>query len=517
MPQAQKKDLNQVREFFTNLKTQFASAATIYEGPIKALFEEVRGKLESALAGLPKDSEGDWDMQCTLDTVVNCMAGCSSLLTQLGLELSKHKQMASAAVLADGHIPTQTLLTTYAGTVTTTGPTPDAAYAVALARAQQLGANKEGKIDSTAFLLRSEITFEQRQVTQDSAVEMVRLTFSYEYQSKLGANRTYLEMTSTVNRETFGVDVETCSGFVAARDAATAQAVYQAQIRELYDGRLIQSEQTGVVQSQNQSQVQSVSTGAGQQWSPTGGGPAASSAFNTQHLKFEFHLQVFTPKLTGEVGVKYAVEVTRDFLTLEMHTAVSGSCSALDRPTADTAVTALLKALAFGASVRSRRVEDRQTEGTTDVMLKLDFEEEFIGRVVGQAGVNDMKLTERVVYSGTRWAVQNVPFAVDGSGGVSIPQPSGIEPGSRTVTGSVTAATLATAQTWAMAQRALLTGDAQGNHFVQPEQWETDYEFVPRIDGVAKGTGENVRLFRVNFTFTEILPLYPAPTVTANE
>jgi len=96
MPQAQKKDLNQVREFFTNLKTQFASAATVYEGPIKALFEEVRGKLESALAGLPKESEGDWDMQCTLDTVVSCMAGCSSLLTQLGLELSKHKQMASA-------------------------------------------------------------------------------------------------------------------------------------------------------------------------------------------------------------------------------------------------------------------------------------------------------------------------------------------------------------------------------------------------------------------------------------
>jgi hypothetical protein len=96
MPQAQKKDLNQVREFFTNLKTQFASAATIYEGPIKGLFEEVKGKLETALAGLPKDGDGDWDLRNTLDTVVGCMAGCSSLLTQLGLEVSKHKQLASA-------------------------------------------------------------------------------------------------------------------------------------------------------------------------------------------------------------------------------------------------------------------------------------------------------------------------------------------------------------------------------------------------------------------------------------
>ena len=36
-----------------------------------------------------------------------------------------------------------------------TGPTPDAAYATALARAQSLGANREAAIDSTAFLLRS--------------------------------------------------------------------------------------------------------------------------------------------------------------------------------------------------------------------------------------------------------------------------------------------------------------------------------------------------------------------------
>jgi len=98
MPQLKtNRDLGQVREFFTNLKSQFASAATVYEGPIKTLFEEVRGKLEAALNALPKESEGDWDLQCTLDNVVGCMASTSCLLTQLGLELSKHKQMASAA------------------------------------------------------------------------------------------------------------------------------------------------------------------------------------------------------------------------------------------------------------------------------------------------------------------------------------------------------------------------------------------------------------------------------------
>ena len=120
-------------------------------------------------------------------------------------------------------IPAQTLMTTFAGTVMATGPTPDAAYATALARAQALGANREAAIDSTAYLRSSMISFDQRQLTQNSATEFLRVTFSYEYQIKLRADRAYMEMTTHVNRDTFGVDVETCSGFVAARDSATAQ------------------------------------------------------------------------------------------------------------------------------------------------------------------------------------------------------------------------------------------------------------------------------------------------------
>ena len=107
--------------------------------------------------------------------------------------------------------------------------------------------------------------------------------------------------------------------------------------------------------------------------------------------------------------------------------------------------------------------------------------------------------------------MQNLPYEMDGSGGVSIPQPSGVDPGSRTVVGSVTAATLATAQAWAIKQRSLLTGDAQGGSYPRQEEWETDYEFVPRIDGIPAGTTANVRLYQVNFTFGEILPLYPKP------
>ena len=390
-------------------------------------------------------------------------------------------------------------------------------------------------IDPTCYLRGGTVSADQRQVTLASVTEFVRLSFSYEYQSKLSAGRAYLELTTSVQQEVFGVDVETCSGFVAARDAATAEALYLQQIAVLYEGRLIQTQQTSFAQSQNQmsddrtDQVKAMVNGASLALGLTAGsGPNAG--FNAQFIRMDFNVTVFQPKAAGELGLKYSLEVTRDFLTLELRTTVQGSCYAGNRALADAAVGTLLGAVlgsvvwGFGsggagmANVRSRRAEDREWDGqgapgdgTNDVHLKLDFEEDYVGRVTGQAGVIEMKLTERVVYSGTRWSVQNLPFNDDGSGGVAIPQPTGIEAGSRTVTGSVTAATFATAQTWAKAQRNLLTGDELGGHYPQPEQWDTDYQFVPRIDGIPKGATANVQLYRVNFTLGEILPLYPAP------
>ena len=85
--------------------------------------------------------------------------------------------------------------------------------------------------------------------------------------------------------------------------------------------------------------------------------------------------------------------------------------------------------------------------------------------------------------------------------------------GIRTIRGSALASDRATAVVWAKKQRALLTGDANGGHFVNPERWETAYEIVPRVqDGLISGTGENVKVVRVSFTFSQILPKYPPPT-----
>ena len=66
-----------------------------------------------------------------------------------------------------------------------------------------------------------------------------------------------------------------------------------------------------------------------------GAGAMASSDLNEQCSRMEFNLQVFTPKLSGKTGMKYSVEVTRDFLTLERRTAMQETCYAGNRPLAE--------------------------------------------------------------------------------------------------------------------------------------------------------------------------------------
>jgi hypothetical protein len=102
--------------------------------------------------------------------------------------------------------------------------------------------------------------------------------------------------------------------------------------------------------------------------------------------------------------------------------------------------------------------------------------------------------------------VQPIPRAPDGTGGISIIQDGGIQEGGRVIRGSVTAADRATAEAWARRHRAMLVGP-----YYLPERWSTDFEFVPRVDGVAvdglngQGSTSNVRVHRVDFTFAEIL------------
>ena len=391
--------------------------------------------------------------------------------------------------------------TTYAGSVTATGTTADAAAAAAILRAIAIGANRQGAIGPTAFLKAQSLTLQRRQTSAAAPEEFVRADFSYEYQSKLGAGRAYAEVNTQTSRDSFGTDTVAVNGFVVAKDFATATLIYQQQ-KTPYAGLLIRQETVTQVAVLSET-VSALAV------------PADTLAFNAQQLKLEFSFTVHLPKAAGMVTARYAISVQRDFRPLIRTCRLRGSLFAFNRAAADTFLAAL--AAPFGQLMASNREEARDFTPTADVFTKLDFEDVYEDRLTGVSGLIEMQVTESVTYSGTRWAVQQIPFSTNGGAGVSIPQAVGLTEGSRTVSGTVSAATRATAEAWAAQYRKMLTGDNQGGFYPQPEVWRTTYDFAPRVDGIAvdglggAGSVANVRIYRVEFTFAEILPYYLSP------
>jgi hypothetical protein len=408
----------------------------------------------------------------------------------------EYRRRKGASVLASSvRMTTRTDATTglvqtvFAGQVTASGANVGAAYAAALAKANALGGGKEAGIGGSAFLKLAQIGWDERQVRQDGPTEFVKLEFSFEYQSKSPAGAAYLEFSTTVNTDPFGIDTEDVTGYVVAVDFATANALYLSQVRGAYAGRLIRGESLSQAQVQKQA----------------GGG------FTAQQLRLEFRLQAYVVK--GRVAYRYGITVAIDYLTLEKTTRLHGSAFGSTAAAAQGAHDALVATLAPGSLVRTEA--GKEFEFTSDfnstAFVRLDFDDTYVDRVTGVTGTLEMRLRERVRYSGPRWATQPTLVGEDGTGGFDVPQTISVQGGSRTVEGSATGAVRAEVEAWGKRQRALLTGDANGGFFAQPEEWDIEYDFVPRVDGVSQGVGENVRLWRVDFTFAELLPNYPAP------
>lgn len=389
-------------------------------------------------------------------------------------------------------LPSGLRMTTYNGVVQATGSTPDAAYAAALAQAQTLGANKEAAIGNNAFLKSSTITQDTRQTRADNGIEFVRLEFSYEYQSKLATGNMYVEVSMELAQDAFGMDLQNVSGFIMATDFGSAEDVF-ASIRSLYGSQLVRNERT------NETQVQALTPNMG--------------SFDIQPMRLDFAFSVFQPKGT-RVAIKYGISVMQDIINLQLNTRLHGSIWASSMAAAQSAMTTLMGISGNGSLIRQETTEDHEnTNDSSDYFVKMDFDLEYTAALKGVADLIEMNLVEEVNYSGPRWVV--IPTlaqtGVAGSG-YSVVQNLSFKEGGRVVRGSVTALNLTSAQAWAKKQRGLLVGT-----YVQPEQWSTTRDFVPRIEAVAflpqgaPGT-VNVRIYRVEFTFSEILPNYPAPT-----
>lgn len=366
--------------------------------------------------------------------------------------------------------------TSYSGQVVASGATAAAAYATALAKAVTLGADKY------PFLVRSVLSYDQRQIQATADVEFVRLSFSYEYQRK--GTKFYLEMSSSVSTDTFGNDREAVSGFISAADLATAQTKYASEVRLAFAERLVLGEELNDSKQRLENE--------------------------SQFVRLDFRLEVFRQKTGDGHTLRYEIEVAKDWLTLRQTSTVSGSCFAKDQATAMNAIAAFIGTLNLGQPREERTREARaRTDADTDELFVIDFTQTFDKRIEGESAILECEVNEEIEYSGTRWVVQDLPRNSAGQGGISLIQDTGVTIGRRNVRGTVTAGAQATGLDWADKQRTLLTGDADDGHYELPPQITRGYVFAPRTDGTPTGSTENVQLHRIAFAFGELLPNYP--------
>jgi hypothetical protein len=383
------------------------------------------------------------------------------------------------------NIQTGMIRSVFAGTVSAVGTTQAQAYSAALAQAQLLGSGQY------PILLRSDIT----QVTWlylTAGNQFVEVEFSFEYLRK--GTAIYLEANNEFTNDTFGQDTETISGYCAGPTNAACLAAYQANLRNILvnQGRLILDEKTGYGQMFEQ--------------------PAGRS-ISELDVRLSFTLVLHVVKQASETAMKYSIAVRQNFVELTQTTTIDGVVYGQSLAVAQAFLTAFLQRATPASSVMPEATTRQRSQTGANVggnsqtdFFELEFSSTFLSLLSGSATVLESEVTVSVDYAGTRWIEQPIP------GTVSIMQNTGVKPGRRRVSGRVKAATLAAAQNWAQAQHAFISGDPSGN-FEEPQQIAATYEFLPLTIGVASGAGTNVRVYVINFGFSEVLPtlVYKTP------
>lgn len=383
----------------------------------------------------------------------------------------------------------------YSGTVVASGATDTEAYLAAVAQAQVLGDDKH------PHRLSSSITRADRQVN-GAPRENVRVDFSYEYELK--GERIYMEMVSTTTEENFGDSSESVSGFIVARDQASAEAAYQSQVRTAYNDRLMRGERTG-------SSRRLIENGTyGANWQGDG-------SFDEMWVRFEFEFSVHRTKATGFYAIKFGLDVTNDYVRLVKESQVEGQFFGSNTMLADiendvpgNKLEAFFTGLGLGTSLRSTiRPGKEQLGDSIKQALSIGFSRQYVTALSSAAQLIECHVSEEITYSGVRWQFQDVPD------GKSVPQDCGIKPGKRTVSGSVLAATEAVGMDWIKRQRLLPFptgsggGAAPADRFREPPTISRDFESLPLEDLTARGSGANARFVRLSFQFSETLPNYP--------
>jgi len=372
--------------------------------------------------------------------------------------------------------------TTFSGTVQAKGPDAATAFATAQAQATALVTQAQGSTPYP-FFVRSTITENQNLFLTSGGVVFVTVDYSFEYQRK--GERIYLEATSELSVDTFGLTTETVSGAVAAATLAVAQAVYtNLRNGQSYATAMVLNERTPTLARQSLQDT-----------------PGHETAGLDEQYRFSF--QVLRPRGSA-VSMEYELSPESNLQALEKRTTVKGTIRASSLTVAQAYLNSFMAGQQLGKLLTSTTAGQYRRgplpNGTiSEIFVGLQFTQVWVDLLTGMVnGLLECEVTEEVQYTGDRLVVKGIPD------GVSIVQRCGTAPGGRTVTARCVATTETSALAWVKRKQSeLLDGT-----YAEPPRLTTVYRFLPQTDGVTTGTGANVKLFEVSAQYREVLVDY---------
>lgn len=415
-----------------------------------------------------------------------------------------------------------------------------AAYEAARGKAIALGDNRH------QFQLSRQVTVTDPQQSSERVTTgdyRCRVEFQFEYRLK-GA-RVYCELSNRFQAETFGVNTEVISGFIAAGTAATARGLlsdfrgtFTSQLgsrlraEEISEPRIfIRKDATSTVPvgSANTTVAQPGADGA---WddkvntsetlasvADTGGNITApdldgGANYVRQWVRLDFswtfHRLKTSPSPASAVALRYSLETSEDFANNEKVTTIpDGMIWATTEAVAETYLTTFLAALnVTGEQVYLRKAKARErypgkTAGLTpgdaagtDTFIALGFSTQWNGPISPDNAILQCELSEEIECSGKRLVVQPTALGYDVLQGAA--GECGTQSGRRTLSGSCVATNETTAMGWIKKQFDLkmsaefahgATGDnpkGAWNAAQLPPSISFEPQFIPLTEGVLR-------------------------------
>lgn len=335
-------------------------------------------------------------------------------------------------------------------TITYEGSVRGKSAGSALNQARTLGGSKH------PFMLSSSEQVSTRQIDGESE-QFVEIGFAYEYVAK--NDWIYAEVSSQTNRDPFGDHRFVVSGFVSAATESAARSL----AASLQSNSLLRREYS-------ESKQERQSNGSG----------------SPRHLvRLDFSATFYLTPLS--VAVSYVREEVSDYESLEQSLSYNGTAYGATETACRSAINTIVESAGSGMrrrrSVRTPSFE-HQTAG--DHLMSVGFQEEYVGTLPASAGggIIQASYSVRTVYSVNKSVITPIPFGVP-----HVQTACGVTPATRTVRGTVLAATESTALAWARGKRTLVSG----GHAEPPEE-DVGYEFPAFEDSAFK-------FVRVEFTY----------------